>query len=125
MDGIDRSPNDKIVPDDLIPLETETGGHGQQFHEKIIVGHNVSFDRARIKEQYFLEETKLRFIDTMSLHIAVSGITSFQRVLKMTMKNGLQALSHAKKEELLQAGSLEWNDISSLNNLKDVHKVRW
>lgn len=127
IDGIDQSPNDKLGLQNLIPLETEPESFCQDknaLKEKIVVGHNVSFDRARIKEQYFLEETKLRFIDTMSLHIAVSGITSFQRVLKMTMKNGLQNLSSEKREELLQAGSLEWNDISSLNNLEDVHKVR-
>lgn len=27
--------------------------------EKIVIGHNVSYDRARIKEQYFLEVNKL------------------------------------------------------------------
>jgi hypothetical protein len=60
----------------------------------------------------------------MSLHIAVSGITSFQRALKMTMKGGLTPLPADKREELMIAGALEWNDISSLNNLKDVYKVR-
>lgn len=43
---------------DLIPLETAAnssrppGGHWQ---ERLIVGHNVSFDRAHIKEQYLLK----------------------------------------------------------------------
>ena len=61
----------------------------------------------------------------MSLHIAVSGITSFQRALKMTMKSGLKPLASDKREELMIAGALEWNDISSLNNLKDVYKVKY
>jgi len=60
----------------------------------------------------------------MSLHIAVSGITSFQRALKMTMKNGLESVTPKKREDLMIAGSLEWNDISSLNNLRDVYKVK-
>lgn len=41
--------------DNLIPLETETG-HSEprcgRWRERIVVGHNVNYDRARIKEQY-------------------------------------------------------------------------
>lgn len=48
---------------------------------KIIVGHHVAYDRARIKEQYWLTRTGLRFLDTMSLHIAICGITTQQKLL--------------------------------------------
>ena len=46
---------------------------------RVVVGHNVSYDRCRIAEEYSLNGTKSRFIDTMSLHIAVKGISSHQR----------------------------------------------
>ncbi|KAH8830248.1 hypothetical protein DL96DRAFT_1668176 [Flagelloscypha sp. PMI_526] len=56
----------------LIPL-------GDSSVPKIIVGHNVSYDRARVAEEYNLTMSKNRFIDTMSLHVAVKGISSHQR----------------------------------------------
>ncbi|KAG8702197.1 DNA-directed DNA polymerase gamma mip1, partial [Ceratobasidium sp. 394] len=59
-------------PDHLIPI-------GDPAHHRIIVGHNVSYDRARILEEYSLQGTRNRFLDTMALHIAVKGITSGQR----------------------------------------------
>lgn len=56
----------------LIPLGTSM--------PRLIVGHNVSFDRARIYEEYSLRRTKTRFLDTMALHIAVNGMTASQRI---------------------------------------------
>ncbi|XP_067620356.1 DNA polymerase subunit gamma-1, mitochondrial [Eurosta solidaginis] len=88
---------------DLIPLGTGKG-------PKIIVGHNVSYDRARLREQYLIEDTGVRFIDTMSLHISVSGITSYQR-----------ALLKSKKET--DPADEEWQAQSSLNSLVDVHRL--
>ena len=46
---------------------------------RVVVGHNVSYDRGRIAEEYSLKGTKSRFIDTMALHVAVKGISSHQR----------------------------------------------
>lgn len=43
---------------DLIPLETPTNSsqpRGGVWQERLVVGHNVSFDRAHIKEQYLLK----------------------------------------------------------------------
>jgi len=58
------------------------------------------------------------------MHTAVSGITSFQRALKMTMISRSKRdapLSLNMEENLLKA--FEWNNLSSLNNLGDVYKV--
>ncbi|XP_011197773.2 DNA polymerase subunit gamma-1, mitochondrial [Bactrocera dorsalis] len=77
---------------------------------KIIVGHNVSYDRARLREQYLIEDTGVRFVDTMSLHISVSGITSYQR-----------ALLKSRKET--DPEDEEWQAQSSLNSLVDVHRL--
>jgi len=123
----------------------------ERLKEKLVIGHNVSYDRARIKEQYFLkvqsfyfnptnngvwrlksifhfyhytQASKTRFMDTMSLHIAVSGITSYQRALKLTAKSGANQLGPKEMKKMgLESSILEWNDQSSLNNLADVYKV--
>ncbi|XP_073985436.1 DNA polymerase gamma, catalytic subunit tam isoform X2 [Rhodnius prolixus] len=89
--------------DRLIPLESVSLSEG---NNRIVIGHNVSFDRARVKEQYRLKRTPLRFLDTMSLHICVSGVTSGQKAL-------------------LKAGSEqeEWTKFASLNSLPNVYEL--
>ena len=59
-------------PTQLIPL-------GNPSVARIVVGHNVSYDRARISEEYSLTGSRTRFLDTMALHVAVKGISSHQR----------------------------------------------
>ncbi|GFY73036.1 DNA polymerase subunit gamma-1 [Trichonephila inaurata madagascariensis] len=54
--------------------------------QELLVGHNVAFDRAFVKEQYFLEQTKTAFLDTMSLHMCVSGLTGMQRAMSLASK---------------------------------------
>ncbi|XP_061577510.1 DNA polymerase subunit gamma-1 isoform X1 [Cololabis saira] len=120
---------------DLIPLETPFNSArppGGQWKDRLIVGHNVSFDRTYIKEQYFLKGSKARFMDTMSLHMAISGLTGFQRILwmanKLGKKRGLQEVKeHLKKtgqkREGPMIGSWDWVNISSINNLADVHAL--
>ncbi|CAG8534276.1 4554_t:CDS:2 [Ambispora gerdemannii] len=51
----------------LIPI-------GTLNRERIIVGHNTSYDRARIKEEYHLKPSGTSFLDTMALHIAINGV---------------------------------------------------
>ena len=77
---------------------------------KLIIGHNVSYDRARLKEQYLIEDTKVRFLDTMSLHVCVSGVTSYQR-----------ALMKSKKDPAPE--DIDWLSQSSLNSLSEVHRL--
>ncbi|KAF3854639.1 hypothetical protein F7725_022694, partial [Dissostichus mawsoni] len=120
---------------DLIPLETPINSArppGGQWKERLIVGHNVSFDRTFIKEQYLLKGSKVRFMDTMSLHMAISGLTGFQRILwmanKMGKRRGLQEVKEhfkkaGQKREGPAIGSWDWVNISSINNLADVHAL--
>lgn len=63
------------TPKHLIPF----GPSHQSGSERVVVGHNVSYDRARIREEYHIQRTKTRFVDTMALHVAVKGISSGQR----------------------------------------------
>lgn len=120
---------------DLIPLETSVNSvrpPKSQWKEMLIVGHNVSFDRSYIKEQYLLKGSKARFMDTMSLHMAISGLTGFQRTLWMANKLGKRKGLQEVKEHIKKAGqkkqgpaigSWDWVDIGSINNLADVHAL--
>ncbi|KAK1160831.1 DNA polymerase subunit gamma-1 [Acipenser oxyrinchus oxyrinchus] len=120
---------------DLIPLETPPNSNkppSRQWSERLVVGHNVSFDRAKIKEQYLLKGSNMRFLDTMSMHMAISGLTGFQRSLWMASKHGKrQGLQEVKehikrigrRKEGPAIGSWRWVDISSINNLADVHAL--
>ena len=37
------------------------------------------YDRARVKEEYGREQSGLRFLDTQSLHVCVSGLENHQK----------------------------------------------
>lgn len=98
----------------LIPLESNREEYGQRLNQhqkkpKVVVGHNVSYDRSRIKEQYWMNCTGTRFLDTMSLHVCVSGLNSYQRSLLVS-----------KKEE---SEKDDWQYNTSLNSLAEVHKL--
>ncbi|XP_066558010.1 DNA polymerase subunit gamma-1 isoform X2 [Amia ocellicauda] len=120
---------------DFIPLETpanSTRPPEGQWIERLVIGHNVSFDRAHIKEQYLLKGSRMRFLDTMSMHMAISGLTGYQRSLWMASKKGKRRGLQEVKEHIKRAsrrkegpsiGSWDWVDISSINNLADVHAL--
>jgi len=108
---------------------------GSNFDTKrIIVGHNVGYDRQRIREEYHIKQNGNAFLDTMSLHVAVNGMCSRQRPTWMKhqkqrlMKEKIsrEASSSVNLSELL--GTLEcenevselWIARSSINSLQDV-----
>ena len=49
--------------------------------KQILIGHNVAFDRTRVQQEYDFESNKT-FIDTMSLHNSLHGVSSKQYALK-------------------------------------------
>lgn len=104
---------ERVRLSDLIPLERTTGL--EKSPARVIVGHNVGFDRSFVREQYAIEGSRLRFLDTLSLHMCVSGLTSFQRALSMASKSS-ETAARGPPVEL-------WQDLSSLNNLADVYKL--
>ncbi|TFY65826.1 hypothetical protein EVG20_g5266 [Dentipellis fragilis] len=79
----------------LIPL-------GATDVPRLVVGHNVSYDRARIQEEYSLSGTKTRFLDTMALHVAVKGISSHQRPAWMKYRKS-KVKEREQKEEAFEA----------------------
>lgn len=96
----------------LIPLDT-TG------KERVIIGHNVGYDRARIAEEYSLKESKAFFLDTMALHIAASGMCSRQR--PRWLQHRKQQQSEDEQEEMKQTEMDDpWVSESSPNSLAEV-----
>ncbi|KAI2630641.1 DNA polymerase family A [Hypoxylon sp. NC1633] len=111
----------------LIPL-------GDPSKDRIIVGHNIGYDRARILEEYDLKQSRNSFLDTMSLHVAVNGMCSQQRPTWMKHKKSRELRDRVAKEtdniELanLLASSRDdeeelWVERSSANSLRDVAKL--
>ncbi|XP_071545514.1 DNA polymerase subunit gamma-1-like isoform X2 [Panulirus ornatus] len=99
---------------DLIPLETSDNMLSMNIKSsgvpRVVVGHNVSYDRIRVREQYLMEGTPLRFVDTMSLHIAVSGLVSEQRALLMKNRNSKNQIK------------LPWMFVGCENSLNEVYR---
>ncbi|KAL2017027.1 hypothetical protein VTK56DRAFT_2671 [Thermocarpiscus australiensis] len=112
----------------LVPL-------GDPTKDRVIVGHNVGFDRARILEEYDIQQSRNYFLDTMSLHVAVNGMCSQQRPTWMKHKKNRELRDKIAKEssnvelvELLNNGAFTaeeeelWVERSSINSLRDVAK---
>ncbi|XP_050009950.1 DNA polymerase subunit gamma-1 isoform X2 [Alexandromys fortis] len=124
----------QLSPADLIPLDISASACSstqQDRQEQLVVGHNVSYDRAHIREQYLIQGSRMRFLDTMSMHMAISGLSSFQRSLWMAAKQGKHKTRHpthrSQKSQRKASGpeisSWDWMNISSANNLADVHSL--
>lgn len=93
---------------------------------RIIVGHNVGYDRARIAEEYSMQQSKFSFLDTMSLHVASNGMCSRQRPtwLKHQKLQKLRDESSPEIAKLLEPEEEEeaWIGRSSINSLLEVAK---
>lgn len=98
----------------LIPL-------GDRTKDRIIVGHNVGYDRQRILEEYHVDASRNAFLDTMSLHVAVSGMCSRQRPVWIKYQKD-KSEGEVKIDAQDGDGKL-WQDISAINSLKDVAKL--
>ncbi|GAC74929.1 mitochondrial DNA polymerase gamma, catalytic subunit [Moesziomyces antarcticus T-34] len=95
--------------DHLIPL----GPSSKDDPSRLVVGHNVSYDRARTLEEYTLELGSTRWLDTMSLHVATRGISSPQRPAWMK-HNKAKAEKRAKK--LLEQAALKEETRRAIEN---------
>ncbi|CCG81108.1 DNA polymerase gamma [Taphrina deformans PYCC 5710] len=107
----------------LIPM-------GNDRH-KLIVGHNIGYDRSRILEEYDIKRSKLRFVDTLSLHQAANGMCSKQRPtwMKHRKRAEMRTKILAERPDELESvlDGLEedvvddlWISKSSANSLRDV-----
>ncbi|PLB38095.1 DNA-directed DNA polymerase gamma MIP1 [Aspergillus candidus] len=112
----------------LIPL-------GDPSQSRIVVGHNIGYDRARVLEEYDMAQSRNFFLDTMSLHVAVNGMCSQQRPTWMRHKKNKDLRDKLSNESnavelaaLLESKMLSdeeeelWVGRSSVNSLRDVAK---
>lgn len=112
----------------LIPL-------GDPSQPRIIVGHNIGYDRARISEEYSIAQSKNYFVDTMSLHVASNGMCSGQRPAWMKHKKSRELRDkiagedeNAELSTLLNSGAIPdeeeelWIGRSAVNSLREVAK---
>jgi DNA polymerase gamma 1 len=112
----------------LIPL-------GDPQKSRIVVGHNIGYDRARVAEEYNLKQSRTFFLDTMSLHVAANGMCSQQRptwMLHMKARDMRERVANETNSHeltsLLENNILSkeeeelWIGRSSVNSLRDVAK---
>ncbi|KAL3953621.1 hypothetical protein ACCO45_011577 [Purpureocillium lilacinum] len=123
------------APDEeMLCFDTEALWKESPFSARIIVGHNVGYDRARVREEYDIKQSWNAFIDTMSLHVAVNGMCSQQRPTWMKHKKNRELRERVATQtpdnelaELLSNRSMQeeeelWVERSSVNSLRDVAK---
>jgi DNA polymerase gamma 1 len=112
----------------LIPL-------GDTSVHRVIVGHNIGYDRARVAEEYNIAQSNNAFIDTMSLHVASNGMCSRQRPSWMKHKKSRElrdkvatSEENADLSHLLDSGAIPdeeeelWIGRSAVNSLREVAK---
>ncbi|KAJ7224410.1 DNA polymerase family A-domain-containing protein [Mycena pura] len=110
-------------PMHLIPL-------GDPSIPRIIVGHNVSYDRGRVKEEYHLNGTKNRWLDTMALHVAVRGISSHQRPAWKKWQKAREAEKHMEEEArmavdaMLQELTTRWMSETNPEKRDNLEKLK-
>ncbi|KAJ3115781.1 DNA-directed DNA polymerase gamma mip1 [Physocladia obscura] len=88
---------------------------------RVIIGHNVSYDRARVLEEYKLESNSVAWIDTLSLHSAVGGLSSQQRGSWLKYRKAqakledIRALFDSVSQGELQLSDKEVDEFASKN----------
>lgn len=80
---------------------------------RVIVGHNVGYDRQAVREEYSLVQSKNFFLDTLSLHVSVNGMCSRQRGTWMKARKGQNRV-----RKLIDDEDLSQED--NLNELMDL-----
>uniref|UniRef100_A0A0N5BAK4 DNA-directed DNA polymerase n=1 Tax=Strongyloides papillosus TaxID=174720 RepID=A0A0N5BAK4_STREA len=94
----------------LIPLESSNGNN----KEKVVIGHNISFDRSRVKEQYYDHPSKTAFWDTMSMAIAMYSVSDSQTTFYD--KKDYNIAVHSEHSWLEK-----WKESVTKYNLKDLY----
>ena len=141
MTGEDDSPNH------LVPLgpeakvdEGSTLFESEEETPRLVVGHNVLFDRARVGTEYALRRPATRWLDTLSLHVAVSGLTNPQRPSWMAYRRDLAEAEAEEDARLNETAAVRrarkkdeankevrkpktWKEVSSLNSLVEVARL--
>ncbi|KAI9348171.1 DNA polymerase family A-domain-containing protein [Obelidium mucronatum] len=132
---IQHQRSESVVFKSLIPLGLS------KDKPTVVVGHNVAYDRIRVLEEYNLDENSVGWIDTLSLHCSVSGLSSQQRASWMKYRKARKEMddinnapedliSEQEKFELrpevvdnIMSIKKNWMDVGAMNSLKHVAKL--
>ncbi|XP_046390604.1 DNA polymerase subunit gamma-1, mitochondrial [Ischnura elegans] len=133
-DGDPGPPRDgrPITLEELIPLESAVtdSSHKQSNRVRIVVAHHASYDRARVREQYWPQGTGLRFFDTLSTHVCIGGVSSYQRAIlsaderrrKSSRVKGSGSSDDSVPSEV-ELDDNAWREVASLNSLAEAHRL--
>ena len=90
-------------------------------NDSLIIGHNISYDRVRARNGYSLDRSEPEnfYFDTLSAHIAVSGLASGQRWLYVLANKDVDELSEDEKRKLQFRP--KWAEEGSTNALVNVY----
>jgi len=104
-------PPEEWTSTSLIPLNEES----------FVVGHNISYDRVRARNGYSFERTEPEnfYFDTLSAHVAVSGLASGQRWLYVLAGKDTENLTEDEKRKLQFRP--KWAEEGSTNALVNVY----
>lgn len=84
---------------------------------KLMIGYNVSYDRARILDEYNIKQSKAFYLDAMALHISLSGICSQQRPTWVKHKKNEEELENYMNE--ISSETSSYDTENRLLNISD------
>ncbi|KAK4048004.1 DNA-directed DNA polymerase gamma mip1 [Microbotryomycetes sp. JL201] len=138
LTGEDASPN-HLIP---FPTRASPNSPSSDLFEipedpaRLIIGHNVLYDRARMASEYKIRRPATRFLDTLSLHVAVSGLTNPQRPawlqyrkkLRESEENGEHDSGSAQTPANIQSKPVPvapktWREVGAVNSLAEVARL--
>ena len=88
---------------------------------RLIIGHNISYDRVRARNGYSLNNSEPEnfYFDTLSAHIAVSGLCSGQRWLYVLANKDPDEMTEEEKRKL--EFRPKWAEEGATNSLVNVY----
>lgn len=111
-----ESPSQSVASDYLIPLG----------RDRLVIGHNISFDRARVFEEYCLDlSSNLYYLDTMALHCAVSGLSNQQRTLWLKYRKMLKEIQKRPDQPSNSPANIQDDNFDNLfqEDLSDTSEI--
>ena len=108
--------------DPTLPVEEWTSTSLIPLNEDaFVVGHNISYDRVRARNGYNLQRSEPEnfYFDTLSAHVAVSGLAAGQRWLYVLAGKDTEDLSEDEKRKLRFRP--KWAEEGSTNALVNVY----
>ena len=106
----------------LCPVEEWTSTSLIPLNEDaFVVGHNISYDRVRARNGYSLQRSEPEnfYFDTLSAHVAVSGLAAGQRWLYVLAGKDDEDLTEEEKRKL--EFRPKWAEEGSTNALVNVY----